>query len=88
MNLFRLQREQGRFCDVILKVNGREFPAHRCVLASCSQWFDTKFKVHKTLKEVVEVENCKNYEVFHLVLTYMYSGKRIKQIIGGQAYEQ
>ena len=71
----RLQREQGRFCDVILKVNGREFPAHRCVLASCSSVFDRKFNVHKTMKESVEVENVKNYEVFHLVLTYMYTGK-------------
>ena len=53
---------------------GREFPAHRCVLAACSPWFETRFKVHKALKEVIEVENCKNYEVFHLVLTYMYSG--------------
>ena len=33
------------------------------------------FKVHKTMKEIIEVENCKNYEVFHLVLTYMYTGK-------------
>ena len=71
----RLQREQGRFCDVILKVSGRDFPAHRCVLASCSSRFDKMFKVHKTMKEIIEVENCKNYEVFHLVLTYMYTGK-------------
>lgn len=71
----KFQREQGRFCDVILKVYDRDFPAHRCVLASCSPWFDTNFKVHKTLKEVIEIENCKNYEVFHLVLTYMYSGE-------------
>ena len=27
------------------------------------------------MKEIIEVENCKNYEVFHLVLTYMYTGK-------------
>ena len=27
------------------------------------------------MKEVIEVESCKNYEVFHLVLTYMYTGK-------------
>ena len=71
----RLQREQGRFCDVILKVYGREFPAHRCVLASCSPWFDTKLKVHKTMKEIIEVDSCKNYEVFHRVLTYMYTGQ-------------
>ena len=73
----KMQREQGRFCDVILKVNGRDFPAHRCVLASCSSWFDTKFKVHKTMKEIIEVESCKNYEVFHLVLTYMYTGRMV-----------
>ena len=31
----RVQREQARFTDLILSVQGREFPAHRCVLAAC-----------------------------------------------------
>ena len=31
----RVQREQSRFTDLILSVQGREFPAHRCVLAAC-----------------------------------------------------
>ncbi len=30
----RSQREQSRFADLILSVQGREFPAHRCVLAA------------------------------------------------------
>ena len=42
----KIQREQGRFCDVSLKVHGREFPAHRSdiftlveLAASCSRQF-------------------------------------------------
>ena len=31
----RVQREQARFTDLTLSVQGREFPAHRCVMASC-----------------------------------------------------
>lgn len=31
----RVQREQARFTDLTLSVQGREFPAHRCVLAAC-----------------------------------------------------
>ena len=30
----RVQREQSRFADLILSVRGREFAAHRCVLAA------------------------------------------------------
>ena len=41
----RAQREQGRFCDLILSIEGRKFSAHRCVLASASPWFDGKLKV-------------------------------------------
>ena len=38
----KIQREQGRFCDVSLKVHGREFPAHRLemftLLRSILRW--------------------------------------------------
>ena len=30
----RVQREQSRFADLILSVRGREFAAHRCVMAA------------------------------------------------------
>ena len=30
----RVQREQSRFADLILSVHGREFAAHRCVMAA------------------------------------------------------
>jgi len=35
--------QQGVMCDVILVVEGREFPAHRIVLASSSLYFEAMF---------------------------------------------
>lgn len=70
----RMQREQGRYCDLVLSIQGRQFPAHRCVLASCSPWFDSRLKMHKTMKEEIAVE-CQNLEAFYAVLTYCYTGQ-------------
>ena len=69
----RMQREQGRYCDLVLSIQGRQFPAHRCVLASCSPWFDSRLKMHKTMKEEIAVD-CQNLEAFYAVLTYCYTG--------------
>lgn len=36
-------RKVNKLCDVILKVDGKEFPAHRVVLAACSDYFCAMF---------------------------------------------
>ncbi|XP_061583234.1 POZ-, AT hook-, and zinc finger-containing protein 1 isoform X2 [Cololabis saira] len=37
------RKDGGRFCDVILRVGEESFPAHRAVLAACSQYFESVF---------------------------------------------
>ncbi|XP_066551688.1 zinc finger and BTB domain-containing protein 7A [Amia ocellicauda] len=37
------QRLSGQLCDVLLVTQGREFPAHRSVLAACSSYFHKLF---------------------------------------------
>ncbi|XP_069613942.1 POZ-, AT hook-, and zinc finger-containing protein 1 isoform X2 [Ranitomeya imitator] len=42
LNQLNQQRKSGgRFCDVILRVGEDSFPAHRAVLAACSQYFES-----------------------------------------------
>ena len=73
----RVQREQSRFADLILSVRGREFAAHRCVLAACSPWFDARLKVHKSTREHIAIDQCKDYEIFYALLTYIYTGNLV-----------
>lgn len=67
------QREAGRFCDVVLHVQGQKFQAHRNVLAACSPYFDSVLKTHKVIKEQLTV-TCQNLDAFQLLLNYMYTG--------------
>ncbi|PSN51079.1 hypothetical protein C0J52_01507 [Blattella germanica] len=69
----KVQREEGRFCDVTLYVEGKQFRAHRNVLASCSPYFDSVLKMHRTVKEHLTV-TCQNSEIFQCLLNYMYTG--------------
>ncbi|XP_076063025.1 uncharacterized protein LOC143038043 isoform X3 [Oratosquilla oratoria] len=69
----RSQRDLVRCCDVILHVAGMQFHAHRCVLAACSPYFDSIFKVSKTVKEQLTISS-QDPEVFKCLLAYMYTG--------------
>ncbi|KAJ8870589.1 hypothetical protein PR048_029612 [Dryococelus australis] len=69
----KIQKEQGRFCDVTLYVEGKQFKAHRSVLASCSPYFDSVLKMHRTVKERLTII-CQNSEIFSCLLNYMYTG--------------
>ena len=42
LNEFRTDEERG-FCDVVIEVEGADFPAHRCILAANSQLFYNMF---------------------------------------------
>ncbi|XP_039361629.1 POZ-, AT hook-, and zinc finger-containing protein 1 isoform X4 [Mauremys reevesii] len=37
------RKNGGRFCDVLLRVGDESFPAHRAVLAACSEYFESVF---------------------------------------------
>ena len=39
------QRMEEEFCDVVLQVEDKEFPAHRCVLAASSDYFMKMFTI-------------------------------------------
>ncbi|XP_028908459.1 zinc finger and BTB domain-containing protein 7A [Ornithorhynchus anatinus] len=51
------QRTHGLLCDVVILVEGQEFPTHRSVLAACSQYFKKLF----TSGAVVDQQNV--YEI-------------------------
>ncbi|XP_077054348.1 POZ (BTB) and AT hook-containing zinc finger 1 isoform X2 [Siphateles boraxobius] len=42
-NLNSQRKDGGRFCDVILRVGEDSFPAHKAVLAACSEYFESVF---------------------------------------------
>ena len=73
------QRNIGEFCDVVLKVNGRKFFAHKAVLAAASRYFSSMFTSPMKEKNSFEVDLTQsllieNNESFRQVLDFMYSG--------------
>ncbi|XP_038872132.1 POZ-, AT hook-, and zinc finger-containing protein 1-like isoform X2 [Salvelinus namaycush] len=42
-NLNIQRKDGGKFCDVILRVGEESFPAHKAVLAACSEYFESVF---------------------------------------------
>ena len=70
-------RQQGQlgFCDVVLRLSGQEFHAHKLILASCSDYFYAMFNGNmKESKERVVDINGVDVDVMKLVLNFIYTG--------------
>lgn len=67
--------DNAKFCDVTLCAGGREFRAHRAILAARSPVFAAMFE-HDTLEKAedrVDIEDLDG-DVLHQLLRYVYSG--------------
>ncbi|RWS19626.1 zinc finger and BTB domain-containing protein 24-like protein [Leptotrombidium deliense] len=69
----RHQREEGKFCDIVLHVQSKLFPAHRSVLAASSPYFESVLKNHRVTKEEINI-GWHDVKSFEILLDYMYSG--------------
>ena len=73
----KLTREKKQFSDIILRASdGKEFPAHKLILASRSPVFETMF-YHKEFKENKENLICFediDSELMKHLLDYVYYG--------------
>ena len=69
-------RETNVLCDTTIRAQGRDFPAHRCVLSAGSPYFRAMFTSQLKEKErnLVELQDTKSTAISD-VLRYIYTGK-------------
>ncbi|XP_059805724.1 kelch-like protein 24a [Hypanus sabinus] len=73
LNEFRNSR---LFTDVIICVEGREFPCHRAILSSCSSYFRAMFcNDHRESREMLVEINGIFAEAMDQFLQYVYTGR-------------
>ena len=69
---------EGKFCDVIVRVDEREFPAHRVALAAGSEYFAALFEGRRfadSTSPIVELKDAgMKASSFEAVLTFLYTG--------------
>jgi len=88
INKLQEHRLNGKCCDVILKTNGRNFPCHRNVLMSHSQYFFSIFMVDNDIKDtsiVISLESV-SMVAMKIILESFYSVERA-QIVPETAME-
>lgn len=81
-NLNIQRKDGGRFCDVILRVGEESFPAHKAVLAACSEYFESVFS-----RQADGDTDCKELEmhtispkVFKDVLDFAYTSRIVVRL--------
>uniref|UniRef100_A0A8C4QXE7 Myc-associated zinc finger protein n=1 Tax=Eptatretus burgeri TaxID=7764 RepID=A0A8C4QXE7_EPTBU len=74
------QRKAGRLCDVVVKVGEQSFPAHKAVLAACSDYFDSLFSADAegSLREL-EMHTI-SAKVFRDILDFAYTAKIVVRL--------
>ncbi|XP_078588986.1 kelch repeat and BTB domain-containing protein 8-like [Branchiostoma floridae x Branchiostoma japonicum] len=70
------QRERAELTDVVLEVEGRSFPCHRAVLASCSPYFRTMFTsgYAEAKQERISIQDVSGVTMA-TILDYAYTGR-------------
>ncbi|XP_033117321.1 kelch-like protein 11 [Anneissia japonica] len=71
----RQYRNDDKYCDMVLQVEGKEFKAHRNVLAACSPYFDTMCNSgwEEDRRRAAVIEGTTADAMEH-ILNYMYTG--------------
>ena len=71
-------RKEGILCDVTLRIDGQDFPAHRCVLSAASPYFRAlfafEFKLIENESNRIELQDIKSTAAKE-VLDFMYTGQ-------------
>ncbi|XP_067098349.1 POZ (BTB) and AT hook-containing zinc finger 1 isoform X1 [Osmerus mordax] len=81
-NLNIQRKDGGRFCDVILRVGEESFPAHKAVLAACSEYFESVFGCQtEGDSEAKELEmHTISPKVFKDILDFAYTSKIVVRL--------
>uniref|UniRef100_A0A8U7NPW2 Uncharacterized protein n=1 Tax=Corvus moneduloides TaxID=1196302 RepID=A0A8U7NPW2_CORMO len=66
-------RLEGRFCDVIISVDGVEFKAHKLILSCCSIYFRTLFTNWDSADKMVYQIPGISAEMMGLIINYAYT---------------
>ena len=76
MTTFDDLRKRSLFTDVILAVAGKEFPAHRVVLVSGSEYFRKMFCTdHRASKQMMVQITGLSFDVMEMLLSYFYTSR-------------
>ncbi|XP_044855561.1 kelch-like protein 10 isoform X3 [Mauremys mutica] len=72
--VFNELRLEGKLCDVVIKVNGLEFNAHKNILCSCSSYFRALFTSgwNNTEKRVYNIPGI-SPDMMKLIIEYAYT---------------
>lgn len=81
-NLNIQRKDGGRFCDVILRVGEESFPAHKAVLAACSEYFESVFS--RQAEEDCDSKELEMHtispKVFRDVLDFAYTSRIVVRL--------